>query len=186
MINLVKPMFAGVFALALSMPGCPKKAPPEPIPLGRPRVQPGPQIGQPAPEIVGVDLEGEPMKLSDFRGKVVAVSFWANWCRCCVALFPHERQLVEKYRDRPFVLLGVNADENRSQAKKVQDRHQLSWRSFHIGDAVGPVPTEWGVDAWPTIFVLDAQGTVRYRINGADAPAVERAIESLLIEATLK
>ena len=173
---MFKPMFASLLAFSLTMPGCPK------YDALRPQPAPTARIGQPAPEILGVDLEGLPMKLSDHRGKVVALSFWANWCGHCRDLFPHEKDLVEKLHDKPFVLLGANADESREDAKAVHDKNRLTWRSFHIGDASGPVPTQWTVGGWPTIFLLDASGKIRHRFEGKQPANVERAINNLLRE----
>ena len=63
-----------------------------------------------APDIEGDDFDGTRFKLSDYRGKVVAVSFWASWCKPCRELIPHERAIVERFQGRNFVLLGVNID----------------------------------------------------------------------------
>ena len=68
------------------------------------------QVGQAAPEIVGKDADGVEMRLSDHRGKVVELVFWGGWCGSCMASVPEERNLVDKMRGRPFVLLGVNSD----------------------------------------------------------------------------
>jgi len=172
---MLKPLFASLLAVAFTMPGCGKNDPPP----GLPRA---PRAGQPAPEIVGVDLDGEPIKLSDYRGKVVALSFWANWCKYCVELFPHEKQLVEEFREQPFVLLGANGDEPITLAKKAQEKYQLPWRSFYLDGPEGPIPTQWGVNGWPTIFLIDAKGILRYRFEAAAPQSVERAIRTLLRE----
>jgi hypothetical protein len=66
--------------------------------------------GKPAPEITGTDADGEQFRLSDYQGKAVLLIFSANWCGGCVALHPIERNIVERYRGRPFVMLGVNRD----------------------------------------------------------------------------
>lgn len=175
---MLKPLFASLFALALTMPGCGKSdAPP-----ARPPAPSHPLIGQTAPEIDGIDLDGAPMKLSDFRGKVVALSFWANWCPPCRSLFPHEKELVEKFRDQPFVLLGVNGDETREAGKKAHTRNALTWRSFYFGDQGGPIPEQWSVGGWPTIYVIDATGKIRYRFEGPQPAAVDRAVNGLLRE----
>jgi len=171
---MFKPMFASLLAVTLSMPGCPKLDSPPPAVSAR--------IGQPAPEIDGVDLDGVPMKLSEFRGKVVALSFWANWCGHCRDLFPHEKELVEKNKDRPFALLGVNADDSREEAKAVHDKNRLTWRSFHIGDPGGPVPRQWAIGGWPTIYLVDATGKIRYRFEGKQPGNVDRAVATLLRE----
>ena len=73
----------------------------------------------PAPEIDGVDFDGKRLKLSDQHGKVVAVVFWASWCGPCRAMIPHERELVERFRGKPFVMVGVNNDDNHDAARKV-------------------------------------------------------------------
>ena len=70
-------------------------------------------VGKPAPEIEGVDVDGKPLKLSDYRGKVVLLVFWGAWCGPCMALVPHERELAERYKGRPFTLLGVDCKDTR-------------------------------------------------------------------------
>src|SRR5438105_9037394 len=67
-----------------------------------------PRPGEPAPEIKGEDMDGKPLKLSDYRGKVVLLDFWGFWCAYCLRYIPHEKDLVRQYEGRPFVLLGVN------------------------------------------------------------------------------
>src|SRR4051812_49285090 len=67
-----------------------------------------PHIGYAAPEIKGTDLDGQPFKLSDYRGKVVLLSFSGEWCSACRLYHKYERRVVEEYQDRPFVALGVN------------------------------------------------------------------------------
>ena len=88
----------------------------------------GPRVGSPAPDLEGVDFEGQRFKLSDYRGKVVVVSFWASWCKPCCDLIPHERALVNRFAGRNFVLLGANVDDNRDAALKNYDQALSEYR----------------------------------------------------------
>jgi thiol-disulfide isomerase/thioredoxin len=178
---MLKPLFASLLAVAFSMPGCGKNDPPSGAPSA-PAATRGPRAGQPAPDIVGVDLDGEPMKLSDSRGKVVALSFWANWCKPCRDLLPHEKELAHEFKDQPFVILGVNGDDPMDVAKLAQEKHQLPWRSFYADGPFGPIPTQWDLAGWPTIVLIDAKGIVRFRFESPTPQTVERATRTLLRE----
>ncbi len=85
------------------------------------------------PEIEGEDVDGTPMKLSDFRRKGIVISFWATWCGPCMGMVPDEKALVERMKGRPFVLVGVNGDEDRSAAKQLAAESEINWRSFWDG-----------------------------------------------------
>src|SRR5688572_22947341 len=74
------------------------------------KATPEPRVGKPAPEFDGEDFEGRRVKLSDYRGKVVVLVFWSTRCPPCRAMIPHEREMVERFHDRPFALIGVNND----------------------------------------------------------------------------
>lgn len=137
-------------------------------------------IGSPAPEIEGEDLDGEPMRLSDYRGKVVLLSFYGEWCPFCVKQFPHEKAMVETYRGRPFALVGVNSDDTPQQAKQAAVQHGLTWRAFFVGKSK-TVPRRYHVRGWPTFVLIDAQGNVRNIANAADRD-MEIAINVLLHE----
>jgi hypothetical protein len=96
-------------------------------------------------------------------------------------MYPHERSLVKKLVDRPFVLLGVNSDDNRDEIKKIMHKDQLTWRSWWDGGSTdGPIQTAYNVSHWPTIYLLDHEGVIRdIDLRG---PRLEEAIERLLAE----
>jgi thiol-disulfide isomerase/thioredoxin len=124
--------------------------------------------GKPAPAIEGKDLDGKPLKLSDHRGKVVVVSFWASWCGPCMGLVPHERELVTRLKGRPFVLLGVNGDEKKESAQKAAKRTEMNWQSFWdgpAGDGDGPIARRWNVSGWPTVYLIDHRGLIVKKIG---------------------
>jgi thiol-disulfide isomerase/thioredoxin len=145
-------------------------------------------IGQTPPDIEGEDIDGKPMRLSEFRGKVVVISFWATWCGPCMQLVPQDRALVEKMKGRPFVLVGVNGDDDRERVKAVSAKEGINWRSFWSGSARQGIPLQWGVSGWPTIFVIDGNGVIRdnglvfrHEVEGSATP--NKMIEDLVEEA---
>jgi thiol-disulfide isomerase/thioredoxin len=138
-------------------------------------------VGKPAPDIMADDLEGRPMKLSDFRGRVVVVNFWATWCGPCMELIPHERELVKRLEAKPFVLLGVNGDEERDKARQAVRREGMTWQSWWDGGNEGSIATRWNVRGWPAIYVLDRQGIIRHKWNESPGhEPLEKAIEDVL------
>jgi hypothetical protein len=79
-------------------------------------------------------------------------------------MYPHERSLVKRLADKPFALLGINSDSDRDEIKQVIDKEQITWRSWWNGGSTnGPISTEWNVSGWPTIYVLDHNGVIRYK-----------------------
>ncbi len=145
-------------------------------------------VGRAAREIEGPDLDGRALKLSDHKGKVVLVDFWANWCGYCRQMYPSERELVEKLKERPFALLGVNCDEDKEAARRAVTREKLNWRSWYDGgEGAGRISEEWQVDVFPTLYLLDHRGVIRKRWQGKpDHEEVESAVEALLREAERK
>lgn len=98
-----------------------------------------------------------------------------------MAMLPHEKELVERLKDEPFALLGINSDGTAEELKKILAREGITWRQAVDGDTGGPWATKWNVHGWPTIFVLDAQGVIRYRdVRGKE---MEDAVLKLLEEA---
>ncbi len=82
-------------------------------------------------------------------------------------MYPHERSLVEQYAEAPFVIVGVNSDDTIETLQAVMKKEKLTWPSFFDGGGTGgPIATQWGVRGWPTIFVLDREGVIRYRGRG--------------------
>ena len=100
-------------------------------------------------------------------------------------MYPHERSLVKRLEGKPFALIGVNSDDDRDKLKPVLADEQITWRSFWNGGGTGgPISRQWRVQAWPTIFLIDAKGVIRQKWEGAPSgEVVDRAIDSLLREA---
>lgn len=98
-------------------------------------------------------------------------------------MYDHERSLVKRLQSKPFALIGVNSDRNRDAIKTVMKKENITWRSFWNGGSTrGPISTEWGVRAWPTIYVLDAKGVIRYK--NVRGKKMDEAVDTLLKEVT--
>ena len=97
-------------------------------------------------------------------------------------MYPHERSLVKRLENKPFALIGVNSDPDRDALKKVLEKEMITWRSFWNGleGTGGPIATAWNVEGWPTIYVLDHKGVIRYKnVRGDD---MDKAVDTLLKE----
>jgi peroxiredoxin len=143
-------------------------------------------VGKQAPEIVGANLDGEPMKLSDYRGKVVVLKFGGAWCGICRAEYPYERFLMELYTGWPFAILGVDSSDSSDAARQGRFMYGLSYPAWwdgasgHDGAGRGPIATEWNVQGWPTTYVLDADGRIRFvDLRNED---LMKAVRQLLVE----
>jgi thiol-disulfide isomerase/thioredoxin/tRNA A-37 threonylcarbamoyl transferase component Bud32 len=139
-------------------------------------------VGRTAREVSGPDVDGKPFKLSDYRGKVVLLDFWANWCGFCREMYPAEREMVTKYNGRPFALIGVNCDGDKTTVRRVVQRERINWRSW-VDGSNGPISSGWQVDSYPQMVLIDHNGVIRQRWEGkTDAAAIEAAVEKLLAE----
>src|SRR5262245_48943206 len=92
----------------------------------------------------------------------------------------HERSLVKRLQNRPFALLGVNADESRDVLKKLQEKHEINWRSWWDGKHGGPIVAKFRIEGFPTFFFLDTEGVIRKVIPGAplgDPKEIDNLVE---------
>jgi peroxiredoxin len=142
-------------------------------------------IGQKAPETEGWGVKGEPIKLSDYHGKVVLLDFWGTWCPHCLKQIPGERALVERHRGRPFALLGIDCGDSREALREFIEKQPVPWANIVDGDQ--HIATRWGVKSWPTVFLIDHLGYVRGRWSGGgQREQIDAAIDKALKEAEKK
>lgn len=141
----------------------------------------GVEVGLRAPDIEGTDADGKPIRLSEFKGKIIALDFWGYWCPPCRSMIPHERELVEKLRDEPFVFVGVNTDA-RGHFQNERKKEPVTWRNFMDGQR-GPICRKYKIEAFPTIFLIDANGVIRHKFVGVPPSSVlDKAIDELIAE----
>jgi thiol-disulfide isomerase/thioredoxin len=134
-------------------------------------------VGKTAPDAESVNLAGKAVKLSDYKGKVVVLDFWATWCGPCRSMIPHERELVKKYEGKPFVFISVSADKKKDTVKEFLDKEEMPW--VHWWSGVKGIVADWGVGGFPTFYILDAKGVIRAKIVGAGAEA-EKKIDDMV------
>ena len=96
-------------------------------------------------------------------------------------MIPHERALVERLKNEPFALLGINSDGKADDVKKILEKEKITWRQAIDGTTSGPLATKWGVQGWPTIYVIDAKGVIREK--NVREKAMDTAVDKLLAEA---
>jgi hypothetical protein len=95
-------------------------------------------------------------------------------------MIPHEKEMMERLKNRPFALLGINSDGDRSVLRKILQENGITWRSAVDVSTNGPIAKQWNVHGWPTIYILDANGVIRYR--GLRGQEMEQAVVGLLDE----
>lgn len=122
------------------------------------------EMSVPAPDFTLKSRSGENIRLSELRGNVVMVNFWASWCGPCRQEMPLLDDLYQKYRDYGFELLGVNVDEKQSDAERMLERIPVSFPVLF--DPNSTVSKEYGVDAMPSTLLIDRDGNARYLHRG--------------------
>ncbi len=96
-------------------------------------------------------------------------------------MYPHERSLVKRLENKPFALIGINSDKDKEELKKAMEKEQITWRSWWDGgNTSGPIATKWNVRGWPTIYVLDQKGVIRYK--NVRGESMDKSVDTLLAE----
>lgn len=93
-------------------------------------------------------------------------------------MYPHERSLVKQLAGKPFEIVGVNSDRDLEAIRKICEQKNISWRSFQNESSTGTISDKWGIQGWPTIFLIDAKGVIRYQGHSVS----DELIEELLAE----
>jgi len=138
-----------------------------------------PWTGGPTPRLVLKDLAGNPRNLADLKGKVVLVNFWATWCAPCIEEMPSMQQLRDKIGLAGFEVLAVNFQEGQPRINDFLKKRPLKLRI--VRDSDGAVKAAFGVKVFPTSFIVDPDGRLRYSVIG-DVDWTSSKIESQIRE----
>jgi len=139
-------------------------------------------VGDTAPDFELEALDGETITLSDYRGQVVLIDFWATWCGPCIAVLPELIDAYSEYHEDGFEIIGISLDNSRRALMRfVDEREGMAWINIFPGEAWdSPIADEYGVEAIPFTLLLDGEGVIRYRDLHGDA--LKEAIAELLAE----
>lgn len=129
------------------------------------------------------DLDGKTHRLSDYRGKVVLVNFWATWCPPCRREMPSMERLSQRLKDQGFVVLAINQQEDPDKVFVFASQLKPEPTFPLLSDRNSAVANAWGVQGLPASFLVDKRGRVAYRAMGGrefDHPEITQVIQRLL------
>jgi thiol-disulfide isomerase/thioredoxin len=136
-----------------------------------------------SPPLALNDLGNHSHDLMDYRGQVMLINFWATWCPPCIIEMPSMQRLKDKLTSRPFRILAVNVKESEGTIWKF---HKLVKVDFPLLlDRDGQASEDWQVVVYPSSFLVDTRGNIRYQATGMlewDSPEVVQVIEAMLDE----
>jgi thiol-disulfide isomerase/thioredoxin len=179
-------------------------------PLDLPPLEVGPtgfrkMVGKPAPEIEATDLDtGRPVTLADFRGKVVVLDFWGYWCGPCIFEMPHLTELHRKFEGRPLAIVAMHDQSVQSRAeydRKIAAARQRIWGGRDLPfrvlldrpdpkksddrdpEGTGTTIKRYGIETFPTLLVIDQDGTMVDRVSRSEHDRLESLVRDLLEKA---
>ena len=135
-------------------------------------------VGRPAPAVEGPDVDGKPMKLSDYRGKVVVLLFGSGLSRDSRELYAQQCALSRRMQGRPFAVLSVHLDDSKETVTQSIASGEITWRCWWESHGKRPNCDRWHVGFIPSVYVIDADGIIRAKeVKGK---ALNEAVDALL------
>lgn len=141
--------------------------------------------GQKAPEFTVQGLDGNDVSLSDYKGKILLVDFWASWCGPCKVTIPTFNELHEKFGSKGLTVIGLDVwDQEEAMRKAIADL-EIDYTVLYAPRDGSIVDLQYGVEGIPTAYLIDKEGVIRGGWIGAD-PAHEEAIREALADLGIK
>lgn len=139
------------------------------------------EVGEQFIDIVAKDLEGNTVKLSDFKDKVIVLDFWAYWCHFCHDQNQEEfPRLKEKYKNEDFVIVSYSVDVDKTDWEKSSKADKIDWVNIsNLEGVTDKVVTQYGVKGYPTSFIIDKDGKVLKKMKGYVYNALETELDKI-------
>jgi len=129
-----------------------------------------------APDFTLEDLDGNKVSLSDYKGKIVILDFWATWCHPCVEELPHIQKLHEKFKEEEIVVLTINMDWEKEKVRSFMEKHEYTFKVLLCTDEVRKA---YGVTGIPSVFVIDKQGMIQANYVGYGEDIEQKIISDI-------
>ena len=144
------------------------------------KVRAGLKAGAKFPDFQVKDLEGKPLSIANYKGKVVLIDFWATWCGPCVAELPNVLAAYDKYHKDGFEIIGISLDSDQTKLEKFIKDKKMTWPQFFDGKGwKNELGQKYGVNSIPATYLLNGEGIIiGENLRGEKlADAVGKALE---------
>ena len=137
-----------------------RKGEPKPVLLREPELAMK-LIGKVVPDFSATDLDGKPISLEQYRGKVVLLDFWAVWCAPCIAEMPNVKKVYDTYKDEGFDIIGISLDFDEKRLRDYLKENDIPWRQVFSGKIMdNPVALHYNVRSIPTQWLVGKDGSI--------------------------
>jgi len=127
------------------------------------------------PDFAKTDLDGKPLSVANYKGKIVMIDFWATWCGPCVGELPNVIKVYEKYHDKGFEIIGISLDKDKEKLTSFLKEQKMTWPQYFDGKGwQNEVSTKYGVNSIPATYLLDKDGKIIAK--GLRGEALEAAV----------
>jgi peroxiredoxin len=133
---------------------------------------------QDAIDFSATDMDGDKIQLSEYKGQVVILDFWATWCKPCVQEIPTLEDLNKTHRDDDFAIISISLDQNMDKAREFVSARNMDWIHLLNKEKNFELARIYSVRAIPDMFVIDKQGKIAAR--GYRGEALKKIIKDLL------
>jgi thiol-disulfide isomerase/thioredoxin len=136
-----------------------------------------------APPFSVTTLDGQHITMDSLAGKVVLIDFWATWCGPCREALPHIRQIAKRFDGQPFIALSVSLDSDEAKWKDFVGKNGMTWPKYRDGGFGGRIATQFGVNAIPATFTIDADGVLEdQHVGDADIEGKLKKLTARAVE----